>query len=128
MWPFGVFYCCLVYFPTFWYVVHTKKTRNLIISNRAYFFQLSAFQLASSACRRRRSLSDKKNQKFGNLCLTFCPPEFHLILSGGKEKLFGPTFNECFLNGLQVETRVARFFLTQYTKMGENIPNYHKIT
>jgi hypothetical protein len=26
-----------------------------------------------------------------------------------------------------VKNRVARFFLVQYTKMGENIPNDHKI-
>jgi hypothetical protein len=26
-----------------------------------------------------------------------------------------------------VETRVARFFFVHHTKMGRNIPNYHKI-
>jgi hypothetical protein len=51
---------------------------------------------------------------------------------GGKlfwrENDSGKSFQTIKNFGGHVSARVARFFLEQYTKTGENIPIYHKIT
>jgi hypothetical protein len=45
---------------------------------------------------------------------------FSLIWNAGETQFVG-----LFVS---LETRVARFFMAQYTKTGENIPNNQKIT
>jgi hypothetical protein len=49
----------------------------------------------------------------------------------GKQELKTPDRNSSeshfSFRVVQFSTRVARFFLVQHTKVGKNIPNYHKM-
>jgi hypothetical protein len=44
-----------------------------------------------------------------------------------KKSFRDPNFESPVLQSPRVQNRVARFFLVQHTKTGENIPNVHKV-